>query len=89
MNHIGGIGIRDRINNNKLERYHGTYRERDKVMCGLEGKETATQMLENYRTYYNFIREHSSLDGHTLSEIAGINLNLRRNKWMGLIKQSL
>jgi len=26
VNHIGGVGIRDRINNNVLERYHGTYR---------------------------------------------------------------
>jgi len=89
VNHIGGVGIRDRINNNILERYHGTYRERDKVMRGLEGKETASQMLENYRTYYNFVRKHSALDNKTPSEIAGINLNLGRNKWMGLIEQSL
>jgi len=49
-------GIIDRINNNVLERHHETYRERDKVMRGLEGKETVSQMLENYRTYYNFVR---------------------------------
>ena len=58
-------------------------------MRGLEGKETASQMLENYRTYYNFVRKHSALDNKTPSEIAGINLNLGRNKWMGLIEQSL
>jgi len=88
VKHIGGVGIRDRINNNTLERFHGTYRERDKVMRGLDDKQTASQMLENYRTYYNFIREHSIL-GHTPAEEAGINLELGRNKWVGLITQSL
>jgi len=46
-------------------------------------------MNENMRIYYNFIREHSALDGLTPAEMAGINLNLGRNKWMGLIEQSL
>jgi len=87
--HIGNVGIRDRINNNILERYHGTYRERDKVMRGLENDSTGKQMNENMRVYYNFIRGHSALDGLTPAEMAGINLNLGRNKWMGLIEQSL
>jgi len=86
--HIGNVGIRDRINNNVLERYHGTYRERDKVMRGLENDSTGKQMNENMRTYYNFIRTHSVI-GKTPAEEAGINLNLGRNKWMGLIEQSL
>jgi len=88
VTHIGNVGIRDKINNNNVERFHGTYRERDKVMRGLENKETASQMLENYRTYYNFVREHSVL-GKTPSEEAGINLELGRNKWLGLITQAL
>ncbi len=87
--HIGGVGIRDRINNNVLERYHGTYRERDKVMRGLENNTTAKQMNDNIRTYYNFIRRHTALDGQTPAEEAGINLSLGRNRWMGLLTQAL
>jgi len=87
--HVGGVGIRDRVNNNVLERYHGTYRERNKVMRGLENGVSAKQMNENLRTYYNFIRGHTALGGLTPSEEAGINLGLGRNKWMGLISQSL
>ena len=85
--HIHNAGIRDVINNNTLERYHGTWRERDKVMRGLKGDVTTSKMLEHYRTYYNFIREHSEL-GKTPSEEAGIDLTNGKNRWMGLIKQA-
>jgi len=57
-------------------------------MHGLEGKETASQMLENYQTYYNFVSEHSILS-NTPAEMAGLNLTLGRNRWMRLITQSL
>ncbi len=39
-------GIKDPINNNKLERFHGTWRERDKVMRGLEQDRTTQAMLK-------------------------------------------
>jgi transposase-like protein len=87
--HIGNVGIRDRINNNVLERYHGTFRERDKVMRGMENGQTAREMTENIRTYYNFIRPHTALDGRTPAEEAGINLSLGRNRWMSLLSQAL
>lgn len=82
-------GLRDTISNNKLERYHGTFRERDKVMRGLKTDITAEEMLQNYRTYYNFIRPHQALEGKTPSEMAGIDINLGKNKWVGLIEQSI
>jgi transposase-like protein len=87
--HIGGVGIRDPINNNVLERYHGTYRERDKVMRGLYKPNTARKMTENIRTYYNFIRPHSGIEGFTPAQQAGITTDVSRNRWMGLLNQSL
>ena len=45
------VGLRDGLNN-KLERYHGTWRERGKVMRGLKTFKTTEEMLEFYRTYY-------------------------------------
>ena len=87
VTHIGNVGLRSRINNNIIERYHGTYRERDKVMRGLESVKTARQMNENMRTYYNFIREHQTLK-HTPAEEAGINLVTHRNRWITLLQKS-
>ncbi len=46
-------------------------------------------MLNHYRTYYNFIRKHSALNGKTPSEVAGIDLQLGKNKWVGLIRKSM
>ncbi|MEA2054763.1 MAG: hypothetical protein U9O96_06630 [Candidatus Thermoplasmatota archaeon] len=46
-------------------------------------------MNENMRTYYNFIRGHSALNGKTPSEMAGIGLNLGRNRWFGLIERAI
>lgn len=87
VTHIHNVGLRNRINNNIIERYHGTYRERDKVMRGLESVKTARQMNENMRTYYNFIREHQTLK-HTPAEEVGINLTTHRNRWMTLLQKS-
>ena len=57
-------------------------------MRGFKAKHTAKTLSEGFRTYYNFIREHSTL-GKTPSEEANINLNLGRNRWLSLLEQSL
>lgn len=86
--HIVLKSIRDKVNNNLIERYHGTYRERDKVMRGLDSKNTSVDMLEYWRLYYNFLRGHMALDGKTPAEMTGINTNLGNNKILGLLKNT-
>lgn len=81
--------MRKARNNNVVERLHGTVRERDKVMRGLDNDETARTFVEGFRIYYNFIRPHMALNGLTPAEKAGINLQLGQNKWLSLIKQSV
>jgi len=83
--HISDCGINKEKNNNLIERYHGSYRERDKVMRGLDSKNTSVDMLEYWRLYYNFIRKHMALDGKTPAEMVHIDLNLGKNKWMNLL----
>ena len=80
--HIYNAGISKNENNNIIERYHGTYRERDKVMRGLQSHKTSKTMSENWKTYYNFIRPHQSLDGKTPAEITGFNLSCDNHKWL-------
>jgi len=77
------------MNNNKVERLHGTIRERDKVMRGLKSEPTAKSMVNGYRAYYNFIRPHQALKGQTPAEKANINLELGRNKWLSPIKKGV
>jgi transposase-like protein len=57
--------IRDRSKNNMVERLHGTIRQRNKVMQGLDDVETAQMMMDGLRIYYNFMRPHMALNGKT------------------------
>jgi transposase-like protein len=85
--HIRVPNIRNRSNNNMVERLHGTIRERNKVMRGLEDDKTAQTIIDGFRIYYNFIRPHMALNGKTPAESAGIS-KLEKNKWRSLIKKS-
>ena len=62
-----------------VERLHGTIRERNKVMGGLEEEPTAQTIIDGFRIYYNFIRP---------AQQANIDLELGKNKWLNLIKAS-
>ena len=88
VKHEKNIALRDG-GNNRVERYHGTWKERCKVMRGLENTDTSKEMLQNYRTYYNFFRPHQALNGCTPSEMAGINFNNGNNKILSLLEKSL
>lgn len=53
-------------------------------MRGLDNANAGQEMLDAMRFYYDFIRPHQALKGHTPAEVAGINLNpalgIRANK---------
>ena len=79
-NLIRDVGIQGRINNNSVERLHGTFKHRTKTMRGIRSERNPKTIA----TYYNYLRGHSSLDGKTPS-----NLKLDGNKWMMLISKSV
>ena len=58
-------------------------------MRGLEEIENSKDFLESYRTYYNFLRRHQGLENITPSQMAGIHLNLDRNRTYDLLKRSV
>ena len=86
--HIRVPNIRNRSNNNMVERLNGTVRERNKVMRGLEDKPTAQTIIDGFRIYYNFIRPHMALNGKTPAQQAEIDMKLGENKWLSLIRKS-
>ena len=86
--HVRNAGIAKKNNNNRVERLHNTVRERDKVMRGMQNNDTARVLMDGFRNYYNFLRPHMGIENNTPAEIAGLNLELGRNKIQNLIKQS-
>ena len=84
--HVSGIGIQGRVNNNRMERYHGTFKERSKTMRAIKKPDSA--FIEGQRIYYDYLRPHTALEGKTPAEAAGINLDLQGNKWESLIKKA-
>lgn len=78
----------DETNNNIMERLQGTVRERDKVMRAFKKEESAQKILDGFRAYYHFVRPHQALQGKTPAEIANINLSLKGNKWLALIREA-
>jgi hypothetical protein len=56
-------------------------------MRGLQSEETAEMMASAFRNYYNFIEAHPTT-GKVPCELAGINQNVGKNRWVGLIRLS-
>ncbi len=84
--HLSGVGIQARMNNNRMERYHGTFKERNKVMRGLKKPDSA--FIDGQRVYYDYLRPHAALKGKTPAEAAGIDLGLQGNRWEAIIKKA-
>ena len=83
--HIQHIHFKGDMNNNKMERLNGEFRDREKVMRGL--KKTDSPMISGYQLYHNYIRPHMALDGKTPAEKCGIKIE-GENKWLTLIQNA-
>lgn len=68
----------------RIERFHGTLKERTKVMRGLKSIDTAIQFIDGYIAYYNYLRPHESLGGKTPAESA--NVDYTAKSWADVIR---
>lgn len=82
--HIQSQGMTSNININLIERFHGTLKQRIKVMRDLKTKESAQIILDGFVIHYNSFRPHMSLNDKTPAEVAGIKLPF--NTWEGLLR---
>lgn len=70
------------------ERFHGSVREREKVMRSLKHQDSAQELLEAYRVWYNYVRPHMGIGGLTPAQAAEIPLELGTNKMLALIRKA-
>jgi putative transposase len=85
--HVHKIALtgKEHHNNNKMERFNGEIRDREKTMRGLKAKDTP--ILTGYQIFHNYIRPHEGLEGKTPSEACGIRVE-GKNKWLTLIQNA-
>ncbi len=90
--HIQSRGFSDDINNNIIERFHGTIKDRYKTMRGFKTPQSAKLILDGFGTHYNFFRPHLSLKelppkgiDKTPAEVA--KLKLPYKTWTDFVRQ--
>jgi len=69
--HVAGGPFKVEGNTNLIERFHGTLKERTKVMRSMLRRGTAKIVTDGWLVHYNFFRPHQTLKGQTPAEAAG------------------
>ena len=83
--HIRHIHLQGDMNNNKMERLNGEFRDREKVVRGIKKEDTA--IIDGYQIYHNYVRPHMGLNGKTPAEACGIDVQ-GENKWRTMIQNA-
>ena len=82
--HLTSHGFDSPTNINQIERFHGTVKQRTKVMRDLKTKGYARTVLDGFVTHYNFFMEHDALSDKTPAEVSGIGNGIKN--WDDLIR---
>jgi putative transposase len=82
--HIQAKGLTHEINTNLIERFHGTLKERIKVLRGFKTWDTAELILSGFLIHYNFFRPHMTLKNKTPAEVAGIKTDIKN--WEDIVR---
>ena len=78
--------IRAKESNNRIERFHGTEKERFKVMRAFDNEPGTATIADGLRVHYNLVREHQAL-GMTPGEAAGIPIG-DGFRWKRIIEEA-
>jgi len=70
-------------NTNLIERFHGTLKDRTKIMRGLKDIKSARLITAGWLLHYNYLRPHEALNGKTPAEVAGIKYPY--HNWEGIV----
>jgi hypothetical protein len=73
-------------NTNLIERFHGSLKDRTKVMRALKNKDTLEKFMDGWLVHYNYFRPHMSLSGNTPAQEAGVNFPFKN--WKDVTEQS-
>ncbi len=85
--HYRYVSLRQKdSNNNIIERYHGTHKDRTKSMRGMKSLKGVQTYNKGFKNYYNFIKPHLSLNGKTPAQTSGISVPAN---WERILKKAI
>jgi putative transposase len=70
--HLQSSAFEVQNNNNLIERFHNSLKERTKVMRAQKNKATLQRFTDGWLVHYNFFRPHMSLGNKPPAEVAGL-----------------
>jgi transposase-like protein len=73
----------DRLFNNRIERFFGTLKSRYKRARGFKSFYSTCCFLTIYFIYYNYFRQHTSLNLQSPAEVAGFKAMLP-DRWLSI-----
>lgn len=68
----------------QIERFHGTLKDRTKVIRSFRDFETLKDFTDGWLVYYNYFKPHQSLDGQTPAESAHVEYGVKN--WADLAR---
>jgi len=71
---------------NIVERFHGTVKDRIKVLRGFKSADNAKQILDGWLIYYNFFRPHEALNGKSPAE--NMHAKLPFTSWDDIVRNT-
>jgi transposase-like protein len=86
IRHIRHVRMSGDRNNNRMERFNGELRDREKVTRNL--KKSDTPILSGMQIFHNYIRPHMALEGKTPADKAGIMVK-GKDKWLTIIQNAV
>lgn len=70
----------DKESTSQIERFHGTIKDRTKVMRAFRDMDTLIQFMDGYLAYYNFFKPNEALKGKTPAEAAHVDYQVKNWK---------
>lgn len=80
VKHIRVQSFKDDISNNLIESFHHQFKAWYKTKQGFNSFYSANNLISMFIFFYNFVRPHSSLNGLTPAQVAGLELTPKQKR---------
>lgn len=78
--HVRVQSFKDAISNNLIESFHHQFKAWYKTKQGFNSFTSANNLISMFVFFFNFVRPHSSLNGLTPAQVAGLKLSAKEKR---------